>query len=162
MTSKVTINHGRVVPAPFRFVIILIAFGGMVLAMQNLSEFLAISSCIVLSMLFPLSWSSYHILQVIPEEKAIKEGYWVMGIKRMNRYSYTSLEKIFVTSGSNSQTIHAQSGISTTTKSREFRAYLKTDEGEKYEILSVKSEQNLMKKLEPISRKLKIPVEKIY
>ena len=162
MSRKVTINQGRVVPVHFRFIVTFLVFIGMSLAMQNLSELPAISVCIGISFLIPLVWSSFNLFQIIPEEKIVKEGYLILGLKKMEVQKYTSLEKIFINSNLSSQTMHGRGGQSSTFTNREFQSYVKTTDGKKFELISSKSEEDLMKRLTPIAKKLALEIEKNY
>lgn len=134
----------------------------MSLAMQNLSEIPAISVCIGISFLIPLVWSSFYLFQIIPEEKIVKEGYLILGLKKMEVQKYTSLEKIFINSNLSSQTMHGRGGQSSTFTNREFQSYVKTTDGKKFELISSKSEEDLIKRLKPIAKKLELEIEKNY
>ena len=130
--------------------------------MQNLSEIPAISVCIGISFLIPLVWSSFYLFQIIPEEKIVKEGYLILGLKKMEVQKYTSLEKIFINSNLSSQTMHGRGGQSSTFTNREFQSYVKTTDGKKFELISSKSEEDLIKRLKPIAKKLELEIEKNY
>ena len=162
MSRKVTINQGRVVPAHFRFIITVMVFIGMGLSLENLQEIAAISVCIGISFLIPLVWSSFYLFQIIPEEKIVKEGYLILGLKKMEVQKYTALEKIFINSNLSSQTMHGRGGQSSTFTNREFQSFVKTTDGKKFELISSKSEEDLIKRLKPIAKKLALEIEKNY
>lgn len=162
MSGKVTINQGRILPGSFRFLISVIVFTVMGLAMQNLKETPAIFVCIAISFLMPLAWSSYQIIQIIPEEKMIRKGYWIAGFKKMKTQKYTSLTKIFINKGISSQTMHSSGGRSSTFSHDEFRSFLETEDGDKLELISTRYEDDLLKKLKPIASKLAVELLKNY
>lgn len=162
MSRKVTINQGRIVPVHFRFAITIVVFMGMSLALQNLGETPAILTCIFISFLLPLVWSSFHLLQILPEENTIKEGYLIMGIKKLESQRYSALDKIFINAQVSSQTMHGRGGQSSTFTNQEYQAYLKTSDGKKYEMISSKTEEDLLNRLKTIAQKLEVPIEKNY
>ncbi|HCX22970.1 MAG: hypothetical protein CMB80_24180 [Flammeovirgaceae bacterium] len=162
MSKKVTINQGRVVPIQFRFAGSIFVFMIMALSLQNLPEYVAIVISVLVSFFLPLVWSTYSVMEILPEEHLIKEGYWIMGIKKMDSQKYTSFDKVFINSHLSSETMHARGGQSSTFTNKEFHAFLKTTEGKKYELISSKSEEDIVKRLEPIVKKLELTIDKNY
>ena len=160
--NKVTINQGRVLPLPFRFFILIAVLAGMSFAMSNLPEIPAIMVCIVISFLIPLAWTTYYILQIIAESKTIKEGYWIMGIKKLSSRKYAGVDKVFVNISKSSQRATSYGGQTATFQDQEFKAFLKTSDGQTVELISSKSEETLMNRLKPIQKKLETSIEKNY
>ncbi|MEQ8473951.1 MAG: hypothetical protein RIC35_22335 [Marinoscillum sp.] len=154
MNNKVKINQGRVVPVQFRVfgsVVVLIA---MTYSLTHFSEIPAILISIAISFLIPLLWSSFYILQIDPQSKEISEGYWVMNIKKMDTQHYEEIEKIFVNEVNTSQQITSYGGKVANLKRKEYAAYLKLTTGEKFYLLGDSTEEGVLKKLEPIKKKL--------
>ncbi|WP_421875574.1 hypothetical protein [Marinoscillum sp.] len=160
--NKVTINQGRVLPLTFRFFMTISVFGGMALSMQHFDELVAVISCIVISFFLPLAWSSYYIVQIRPEEHEIHEGYWIMGLKKMSKRPYETIEKIYINANSLSQRATSYAGQTATFSERQYQAFLKTSDGYKVELISSKSESDLMDRLKPIAKKLQTTIQKNY
>lgn len=156
MNHKVTINQGRVIPVQFRIFGSIIVFMVMAYALTNLSEIPAIIICIVISFLIPLLWSSYYILQIDPKSKTISNGYWIMNLKKMEQQPYDEIEKIYVNEVTSGQRFTSYSGRVSNFKTKEYAAYLKLKNGDKFFLLSDKNEETLSQRLQPIYQKLKI------
>ena len=158
MSNIVRINQGRVLPWQFRLagttLIFVLIFG----AFLKLPEMYAISSAILFSMLLPLLWSTYYLLEIDPENRVIKDGMWIVGYKKVDMTSYNSLEKIFINKVLVGQNISSYTGHVHHYQSVEYTAFLKLDNDKKFELLSDKSADQLKKKLKPIIRKLNCPV----
>ncbi len=90
------------------------------------------------------------------------EGYLILGLKKMEVQKYTALDKIFINSNLSSQTMHGRGGQSSTFTNREFQSFVKTTDGKKFELISSKSEEDLVKRLKPIAKKLGLEIEKNY
>ena len=85
-----------------------------------------------------------------------------MGIRKLSQRKYESVEKIFINTSRSSQKATSYGGKTTTFHDREFRAFLKTTDGQTIELISSKSEESLMKRLKIIEKKLKTTIEKNY
>jgi len=160
--DKVRINQGRIVPFQFRIGGTAIVLSLMATALLNLSEIPAIVLCIVLSLLIPPLWSSFYILEIDPTTKQILEIQWIVNWKRVEKTDYEAIEKIFINRTLQKQQMTSWGGQVRTSKVREYVSYLKLTSGEKFFLLSSTKPERLLKKLEPVQKKLQCEVVQNY
>ena len=160
MHSKFRLNQGRIVSLPIRFFLTLMVFAVMFWSMTALSESIAIIVCILISLLLPLVWSSYYILEIDCQNQRIGELTWIAGIKRGNYTSYDSIEKIFINQTGSAQRMTSYGGHVHTKRAREYHAYLKTGDSRKFFLLSDSDPVKLEERIQPLVKKLNVNLVK--
>lgn len=160
--NKVRINQGRIVPFQFRMVGTALVLASMAGSLSHFSEGVAIIICIAISYLLPLIWSSFYILEIDPDTRTISEVTWITGMKLRKKTSFSSIEKIFVNETRKSQQMTSWGGKVRTSKIRDYSAFLKLSSEQKFFLLSDKDPENLLKKLDPMAKKLQCEVVTNY
>lgn len=79
-----------------------------------------------------------------------------MNLKKMEQQPYDEIEKIYVNEVTSGQRFTSYSGRVSNFKTKEYAAYLKLKNGDKFFLLSDKNEETLSQRLQPIYQKLKI------
>ena len=151
---KITINQGRSIPWTFRLVGMCAVFFAIVKINENLPEIYAVPLVILVSLLVPVLWFSYHIFMIDMDEKVIQEGLWIMGYRTGKPQPFNSIESFYINKVRVSQTMYSQTNRSHTLGKVEYKAFLKLDDGEKYFLTSHKNEKMLEEKLIKIKKKL--------
>lgn len=153
--NKIRINQGRLIMWQLRVFGTLLVFFVGALALLKLDETSAILTFIGASFLLPFLWSSYTIFEVQPAQKIILRYYWIAGMKTAKEATtYAEIEKIFINRVGMSQNAHSYTGKVHTTKSIEYKGFLKLDDGSKFLMLSHNDPERLKEKLLPIAKKL--------
>jgi len=158
----IRINQGRIVPWQFRTLVVIVVFGTIFYAMSQLSEIIAIAISMVISFLVPLVWSAYLILEINLTERTISKITWVMGERKRETENFKGIEKVYINTGKISQTMTSYGGKVHHRKTKHYIAFLKTEEGKKYFLISSENEETLLKKLEPVMKKLDCRLDKNY
>lgn len=153
--GKVMINQGTTFSLPFRVAGAGILMVIVVKIMQYLPETIAIPIAILLCFLVPILWFSSTILTISTETNKIHLGNWVMGFKTGKPKPFNSIEKFYVNKVNVSQTMNTRAN-SYTSNQVEYQAFLKLDDGEKYFLVSHRSEKKLEEKVAEIKKKLGI------
>lgn len=99
-------------------------------------------------------WTGREVVIIDLKNKMIKEGYKVLGILRTDKYQYTGIEKIFVNRVLTSQSFYR---LATETRVHDevYKAFLKTDDGEKFCIGEKRDKDELIKLLKGYNRSIK-------
>lgn len=160
--NKVRINQGRILMWQFRLAGTLIVFTVIAGSLANLPEIPAIAISVLVSLLVPMLWSSYYLLEIDPGKKTYSEISWIAGYKTGKTHSYRAIEKIFINNTRVSQRITTYSGQAHTVRSREYRAYLKFSDDKKLFLLSDDNPEKLKEKLAPVVQKLKVTIVENY
>lgn len=155
----IRINYGRMVPPAFRWFWTGLMFFLIIVCFQNLPELPAVFSGIVLSLaVFPV-WSAYYLLELDTQNRTVGEHTWIMGRKTGQKTTYKEIEKVFVNSSLAGQLMHGQSGHVYQNKWREYRAFVKFDDGRKIFLISDRDLDVLENRLKPILKKLNCPLQ---
>ncbi|RED99890.1 hypothetical protein [Marinoscillum furvescens] len=160
--NKIRVNQGRIVPFNFRIAATFFLFLLMFLAMMHLQELWAIVASIGFSMLIPLLWSSYRIIEIDPTNNAIWHITWILGYQIRDLSPYAQPEKLYINLLDESQRVNSHGGQTHTIRTKAHVAYLKLANGAKHRLISAKNEQALLKKLQPIEEKLGLKAIKNY
>ncbi|MFT7030024.1 MAG: hypothetical protein ACJA2C_001419 [Marinoscillum sp.] len=157
-TNKVRINQGRVMPWQFRFLGSVMILSFIFYAMSNFGEMTAIFCCIGLSMLVPVLWSNYYILEIDPEQMKISEITLIAGFQKRSTKPLDEISHIFVNAVAYEQSMASLSNRVHTRKLKQFKAFLKTTSGDKFFLLSAADPEIMENKLAPIRKKLNCEV----
>jgi len=152
----IRIHKGKVFPLPFRLVAVAVVMVSVIKIMDTLPEPWSIFLSILVAALLPATWFATHVIIINEENKTIFDGAWIMGFKIGKLHSYHQIEKIFINSVKTSQTMYSLSNQKNVVTDREYRAYLKVDDGTKFFLVSHPLEDRLKEKVTKIREKLGI------
>lgn len=99
-------------------------------------------------------WTSVYILEIDMERQTYCDFTFVFGYKFGSAHSFDSVEEIFINSTRSSQIIYGFGANSYTRRNHDFDAYLKFSNGKKIFLTSDTNEKELVRRLQPIARKL--------
>jgi len=101
--------------------------------------------------------TTYSGTEIDPEQRTYKEYNSYFFVKSGDSVSYSAVEKIYINSAKESQTMHpAHTLDSRTFETTVYNAYLKFEDGTKIFLTSRKNKKNLIQLLDPIARKLDV------
>ena len=97
--------------------------------------------------------SAKDILVVDFDRKQIKEGFKILGLRHTDKTNFSGLEKIFINKINTSQAFRHLTRTMTI-RDEMYKAFLKTDEGDKYWIGIDRDKDKLIKRLKVINEDL--------
>lgn len=163
MMNKARINQGRLFMLHIRLGAVFLVFFIIAISFQYLPEIPAIIIAIFVSLIIPLFWSSYEILEIDPKKKVISEYVSIMGKRfQENTKQFEEIEKIFINKVKMKQNIHSRSGHVSTISKFEYHAFLKTNDDHKHFLVSYKNPNHLVEKLQSVSKKLETTIIQNY
>ncbi|MEM7298310.1 MAG: hypothetical protein AAF391_08600, partial [Bacteroidota bacterium] len=109
-----------------------------------------------ISILLPIIWFTNKIIIIDIERHLIFDGIWIMGFKLGDTISFESIESFFINKVKTKQTVYSLSNKQNIVANHEYRAYVKTDSGNKFFLLSHPLEERVNEKLTKIKRKLEL------
>lgn len=98
-------------------------------------------------------------VQIDVGKKKYREYISLFGFIRGKWVSYDSLEKIFINSGTESQTIYSRTNQGYTMRNQVFRSFLKFDDGNKIALFKHKNKSVLRSKVDDMAQDLSIVVQ---
>ena len=158
----IRINQGRIIPLQFRFAGSLFVLVAIAVGLGKLPYPYGIYLGILVSFLIPMLWSAYYLLEIDPDQKTISEKSWVMGYKSGKSVSYKEVDHIFINQTNTSQQMTSYGGHVHTARKKEYMAFLKVDSDRKYFMVSDKDESSLIKRVNPMAKRLGCEIKKNY
>ncbi len=152
----VKINKGKAIPWTFRFLGTLIILIGCLGTLRLQPEFLAIISTVILSIGAPAIWFASNIISIDPIEKTIHDGVWTLGRKFGKPEKYNEIEKIYINKVRTKQTSYSLANNQHIITNAEYKAFLKTDNGDKYFLFSHPLEERANEKVAEVRKKIGI------
>ena len=150
------INKGKAIPLPFRFFSVIVLAFIIIKSMQSLEEPWSIIVSIILSMILPAIWFATNIIAIDMSAKSIFDGTWIMGFRVGKPIPFDSIEKIYINKVKTSQTTYSLANNKSVVTNHEYRAYLKTNSGEKFYLFSHPLEEKAREKVLKAQQKLGI------
>ncbi len=157
--TKIKINQGRILPSPVRLVGTLGIVAAIFLLFDYAPEREAILLSIPLSMLMPLIWSSFHILELNLETLEVAHFNWITG-RKFNASSVQLKGPVRFQIKENEKIQDQFSTKRPVRSKRTFSCYLKDSDGKLVFLISDKSYDKLVKRLEPLVKKSRFEVFK--
>ncbi|MEP1034869.1 hypothetical protein [Ekhidna sp.] len=152
----IRINKGKAVSLPIRFVAVVATVVLTIKLMDWLPEPWSILVAMAISTILPAIWFATNVIIINEDNKTIFDGVWTMGRKLGKPSKYDSIEKIFINKVKTKQTMYSLSNKQNIIANHEYRAYLKTGEGDKYYLFSHPLEERVVEKVTKIKHKLEI------
>jgi len=150
--SKITFRSGNLFPFQFHYFAILLSIFSLLLliAYPFFSPLPLIPALIIFT-------GSYG-LEIMPEEKRYRAFNSILFIKRGQWKSYSTIEKIYVTTSSRSQKIYTRVTEGPTIRKKYYNAYMKFADGNKEFLQSKNTKSVLIKNLEKLSDKFGLEI----
>jgi hypothetical protein len=102
-------------------------------------------------------FTTHYRLSIDLKNKTYHDYLWILGFRIGEKGSFDSIEYLFIKSSNVSQTMNLRVASSTIRK-EVFDGYLKFSEQKKIHLLTMDSKESLLKKLNSISKLLKVAV----
>ncbi|MEO8472530.1 MAG: hypothetical protein ABI477_10055 [Chryseolinea sp.] len=110
---------------------------------------------IVLNVIAFSIWTGREIVILDFDNRQIKEGYKILGlVVNADTYKFTGIEKMYVNRILTAQTVY-QLSTSSTIHDQIYKAFLKTDEGDKFCIGQMRDKDKLIKALKRYNQTIK-------
>jgi hypothetical protein len=151
-TTKITFRSGNLFPFQFQYFAILLSVFSLLLLIAY--PFLSPLPLILALVIFTGS----HGLEIIPEEQRYRTFNSILFIKKGHWKTYTSIEKIYITTSSRSQKVYTRVTEGPTIRKQYYNAYLKFADGKKEFLQSKKTKSALIKNLTKLSEKLGLEI----
>ena len=149
----IDIKFGSLLPWHVR----LVAVGAIVVAFAILQNYWWVSLLIIAASFFILV--SHEGTEIDPVKKTFRSYTSFFFFKTGEFEKYTEAEKIFINSGNQSTKMYsAHTSLSTTITERVFNAYIKFSNGDKVYLLTSKSKEDVIKKLTPLTKALRVEI----
>jgi hypothetical protein len=144
-TAKITIRGGNLFPFQFQYFAILLLIFSLLLLISYpfFSPFPLILALIIFT-------GSYG-LEIMPVEKQYRTFNSILFIKKGQWKTYTSIEKIYITTSSRSQKVYTRVTEGPTIRKQYYNAYLKFADGKKEFLQSKKTKRSLIKNLQKLN-----------
>jgi len=155
----IRISQGKAFSLHFRLVTVVILCLLIVGTIVGIPQPFSMVFVIVLSSLVPAVWFSSKILSVDLEENKVFKGSWVMGFKFGREEAINSIEKISIEKVQTGKTIYSLSNNQNLVTDKVYEAYLKTESGEKFFLVSHPVKETIIKKAIQVIRKLGLSKE---
>ncbi len=100
-----------------------------------------------------------HGFQIDPNKKVYRQYLFMLGFTMGKWHRYDAIEKIFINSMVESQTIYSRTNQSNTVKKHKLISFLKFDDGRKIELYEGKNKSSLLKKLNRVAQDLSTHIQ---
>ena len=161
MRDKIRINQGRVMNGMFRYVATLAVFAVSVIITAKLNSIVGFIIILVLAFVLIMVWTSLYLVEIDLEKKEYGDYTVVLGRKFGELKSYPEIEDVFIKKFNTSQNVQNYgTGRTYNLRDVEYQAYLKFTDDVKVELVSDKNEDRLIKRLEPIVKKMRTTIRR--
>ena len=146
--NKIVIRTGDLAHPTLKIICILI-FLFSVYKLINLSVLGLVLSVVAVGL-----WTAREIVVVDFHKKIIGEGHWILGLSSLEKTRFSELEKIFINRVKSTTRMNHLIGSADITD-YVYKAFLKTAEGEKFEIATGSDKDKVIRKLKEYNKVLK-------
>lgn len=141
----------------FYFPGMVVLFGWVLFLIGSILLFVKLIPGIVLLALGMLIFTTHYRLKVDLERKTFQEYVWVAGFKSGDKKTFETIEYLYITKGTISQTMHSKVSSSTFWK-EVYNGFLKFSEEQKIHLFEDERKDHLIEKLKVISKELNLDI----
>lgn len=147
-TSKIIIRSGNLFPFQFQYFAILLSIFSLLLLISY--PFFSPLPLILALIIFTGSYG----LEIMPDKKEYRTYNSLFFVKKGKWRTYNSVEKIFITTSSETQKVYTRVTEGPTIRKKYFNAFIKFEDGDKVFLISHKSKAAVIKKLHRLSDRI--------
>ena len=151
-TSKIIFISGKLFPFQFQY------FAGLLFIFTLLLLFLHPYYSPIPLILALIIFTGYYGLEINSVKKEYRTYNSILFIKTGSWESFDSIEKIFITTSSQTQKVYTRVTDGPTIRKKYYNAYLKFNGGDKVFLIAKKTKNSLIKKLRRLSDQLSLEI----